>query len=249
MAWERVQPRSGMKVGPNARVRMGIEKSGNRTSDKTAVRFSIAADIGRRLGWDRSNRVVLERNLETRQMRISLAGPDVPPEETYKLTGTTRNSDTLTFRVGLGSLRIFSERPLTPIAPVEHVEQDGAIIVTPPGWAWDDYFTGNHEMTAEEAAAIDPPPPVVAIVKAAATLASVTPAKREPVVAMPLRGRGSAVHAFCPPLEDCLEAEDKLAAGSGAKAIADWFGWDLAFAQDYAAAWREATSRKTGRAA
>ncbi len=231
MAWERVQPRSGIMSGPRARVRMGVERSGPRPSDKTGVRFSISADIGRQLGWDRNTRIVLERDRDARKMRISWSDPNSPADETYKLTGTTATSHTLTFRVALASLRIFSERPMSSMEPVEHVLEDGAIIITPPAWAWDDYD----------------PPPAAAEVSSAPTPLHRVDAPRA-LVSLPL----PMIRGFVAPkvtLEEQLEAETKLRAGEGAKALADWFGWPLPWAQDYARAFRAAQDAIAGRAA
>lgn len=266
MAWKRIRPSKGSRMGSLARVTMSIEKKGVKTAKAAslAVRVVIAADIARRLGWTPKLRVVVDQDDEARLLRISAAPQG--ETESFSLMGASKRNvggakcDTVGLRFSLLTLGVTSPRDWTTPETVEHqFDDEGGLVITPPGWAWNDWTPPPPAKSGKPAQgegralplqpsgapAVSPGAPFSAPGRsalAAAPAVLAAPAARvdagsprAPLVKLPLdEDFPKNLIIPTPPLDEQLEAEDLLRKGKGARYVADEYGWPLRWCQAYA---------------
>ena len=251
MAWERVNPSRGQRMGPLTQVTMMIEnKAPRRKAASLTVRIIIGADIARELAFVPKDRLVLDRDPEARLLRLSKTEPG-EQATSFSLMGTDHRKKvgrcgTVGLRISLYTLKIHSDRTATKAEKVSHHVEDGALIIAPPAWAWDDWIPPPAQPRETALVPATPDRPRQPAVKHP----SDPPAPRV-LVSLPLTvtlDRGEVAPEPTPGEQD--EAESLLRSGRGALAIAEYFGWPLRGAQAYAAAFRaaQATAAK-GKAA
>lgn len=249
MAWERILPCRGLRMGDLAKVRMSIEskEAGQQKASLTARMF-IAADIARQLGWRSKDRVVIDRDPEWRRWRVSKAGRG-DADQSFALMGPGKKAasktpevTTVGMRISLATLGVLGPRVRVLPETVDHTILDGALILTPPAWAWDDYvLPPNQPVVPKHAKAL--PKPAIPLTPTPAPTAAPAQVTMPSLVVPPNQRPKSLVKPDPMPTDsDYLEAEDMLRAGKTGREVAEWFGWTPDWGAQYATAFRRLTS-------
>jgi hypothetical protein len=220
MSWETIQPRTGARAK-----RTGVAVSWRKVSSlRLCAVVTISKDTVAELGLAApqagkpKQRLLAQRDRASNRLRLSIS-------EAPEAWSPSWKDGCASLAIPMDGVTLATHQPATGCL---HKIEDGALIVDLPGWARGAPPAPRHAIPLVEPAR-EPEPPKKPHRTSAASMH--TPKQRDADPNDPLASL---------PADDLTEAREMMRGGKvGAKALAEYFGWDQDLAVKIAAALRD----------